>query len=553
MGRFVSKDRQLGLLCFLLLSACSSEGGRADLRVRLAASDSVCTVEDSGALEGEVVLRICGVESGTCVALDEELEYLRTGVDTFESAPIDIPASNELMQVDIQVCQGESVIAFGSADGIRLGAGVDVVLHRTQSTSCGNTLIPRAFGQALALPNGEVLIFGGVQVDLSGTQGEAGDMVEAIEVYDPASDEARVIEGGFTGALVNARLVSSEGNRHRIRVFGGLDAEPGSAALQISRTTAARASFFGSPVQPTNETRYVAMQDLIYDADAGRVTSELVSGVDATGFNAVMDEASADHVVVFGVGSTGLPVGGGARVTSDSSLQTFETQTPRVGHTLTDTGDGSALVWGGPMLEALGDVQAGASEVLDLQTLISTPLAAPVEEVPTAFHEAASLVPGQVVLAGGLQSICVGDCQLKVSQIYAAMPLRVMTVDGLRLPVGGTPIEPAVFQASVVTADSWVVTGGTGASEGQEGKQFSFDPNAQVSVITESAGEYASRPLAPLRTPRFGHAIVALQNGSTVVFGGVTASGGGLSASGSVEWVVTSPTENLCALSAASP
>ncbi len=535
-------------LILLAVLGCESGGTRVDFQVRLAPSDSACTPEDSGSLPGEVLVRICPVSGVDCLMLSEDSELLRTPIDLFESEPIDIPDTSERMRVDVQVCQGENVIAFASADNTNLRAGVDLVLHRTQSTSCGSTTLPRAFGNAVALPNGEVLMFGGVELNLPGTQGEVGDMIETVEVYDPAADESHRIEGAFSGAFGSALLVSTEGNVHRVRVFGGLQADAGSAAFQLNRSTAARAGFFGLPVQPTDATRYASVRDLVYDSVARSVRVEPLAGVDGTGFN-----TGTDELATFGVSSTGQPVGGGARIASGGMLELFDTQVDRLGNSATDVGDGSVMLWGGPILEPMGNVQANAGEILNALTLTTSLVAAPPEEIPTAFHEAASLAPGQVLLAGGLQSICVGDCQLKVSQIYAVVPLRVMTIDGLRIAVEGAGVTPAIFQASATTSDAWLLTGGTGAIDGQEGQQFAFEPTDQVTVVTEQFGTYNARPLTPLRHARFGHSMVAIANGSGVVFGGVEVVEGGFSATGVVEWVVAGPAENLCALSAVSP
>ena len=539
---------------------CSSGGIRADFQLKLASSKADCGDEDSGSLEDDIVVRICPANGGECLLLGEGSELLRRPVVEFENAPIDIAATDTPMRVEVQACKGADVIAYGAVPPTVLGDGVDLVLRRSNTVSCGPAATERAFGSAVTLGNGQVLVFGGVGPT---SQGGFGALVEAVEVYDPVSDRIERLGGGFRGVFGPAVLIDDEGPTYRIRVFGGLinqseTGEPdenGSAGstFRLDGSPTALQKFLGLPIQPTEEAAYAPVRDLIYNARDNTVSVEVVSADRGI----ALGQASI-RVATFGV-EEGIATSSGLRGPTLDAGEPFTTMVARLGNSVTDFEDGSTIIWGGPILDPGGDVNASAGELVDATgatRFLSAPAVANPDEpaeVPTGFHEATTLHPGEVLIAGGIRSICEGSCDLaKFSLIYGARALRGISVDGRLLSVGGTQPAPAIFQGSAQVPAGWLLTGGTGATtdENNGDKVLNLEPRDQVHLVSRINDTYsAERFASSLFKARFGHAMTPAGEGAAAVFGGV-GRGEVPVALGSIEWVVTEPAINLCELSA---
>jgi len=207
----------------------------------------------------------------------------------------------------------------------------------------------------------------------------------------------------------------------------------------------------------------------------------------------------------------------------------------RFGATVTDLGDGTALLWGGHLDSApTGLVQYAGEFLLDLDTSSPTTSAltftGAVAPAPRAFHQAARAGDGSVLVVGGF-SIASDGTALTPSPIHAQrLQLEMQpSVSDVGVAGGGAGV-PAGYLGAVGLADGDVLVAGGNPDLGYGGCAADFSgllcsiPDVFRYRTSLAAFERSSN----LVVDRYGHALARLADGTVLVTGGLHAGNGTL-------------------------
>jgi len=571
------------------LSGCADDSKFATLTVELASLSSVDpeTGENECGLtrETELPAEVTCLAFSLCRRTDEACEpvgLVRTGARGGGARVLRVPRSSVVsfdtaaagdgfeLTVTAYDVDGD-VYATATTRGISIGAPVRVRLERRQAEpawSCApgtasGTMQPRALHATTSLPNGEVLLFGGVFGDAidstilpSGTQGAT--LQPAIEVYDAVAQRIAPVRvaGSYDWGgrvLFGSRLLPGpQGGPYTIALYGGYEADSG-AVLFLDEIQSENA--VGSPLVPSPDAAPGPALRLTYDPRARRVTIEPLPLGDAdavpSGFVALSEDLDGDTTALLALGAgafegpTRVPDLAPARavfwVGSSGAIPPSRTSTPfatpRLGATATAIDDERVLAWGGVIDEMANEnARLRAGELLSVTgdmavlrggvaTDCPSAAAAPSPEgvpAPTAFHTATRIASGEVLVAGGLLVSGTTECAGRgvTGLAPAAQPLTVVSIDSTGAASGVGVAVPSTFQAPVfhsatATARGVVLVGGA-AKQG-----LRLEGLTQVGLVTRSGpGAYGFEALPALVTPRFGHAATLLPGERLLVTGG---------------------------------
>jgi Galactose oxidase, central domain len=370
-------------------------------------------------------------------------------------------------------------------------AAVTVVASGFLSASTLRT--PRGGHTATLLPNGKVLVAGGIDsatsfVETSGSPGESmplcGHPVASAELYDPATATFSA-----TGSMSAARAFHTATllPSGKVLIAGGLTGCSGGPALASAE---------------------------LYDPATGSF-SVTGSMANARAYHTATSLLNGQVLIVGGVDFTGLSPLGGLDV---SALELYDPATgafsdtpgtlPTSLHTATRLSDGKVLVAG-------GDSTATPTYTLDtVETLGSAALFDPGAMQLNAtgsmqnareLHTAALLPDGRVLVAGGLE-VC-DDC------LDSGPPLLVGELfdpaTGSFTATGSMGAERIGHSATELPSGQVLLVGGD-----QFGTAELFDPATGSFTFTGS-----------LSQERRGHTATLLNDGRVLVIGGFDASG----------------------------
>jgi len=568
--------RVAALAALSMLAACSDDSKFATLTVELARAPGAagCASERDDLLPPEVVclaFEMCrrsetGCEPVPLIRTDADhsapgarvLRVARSSVVSFDTTATGGPFELTVTATDVD----GAVFATATTRGITVGDAVRVRLERTETWSCapGNTTsapaLPRALHAATLLPNGDVLLYGGVfGSDINiGARGGA-TLQPGIEVYDAV--EQRIVPVSIGGSfawkgrvLFASRLLPSTGaGPYTIALYGGYEANDRAVVFFDKQQID---SYHGSPIVPADGAVPGEPLRLSYDPVAHRVeiaASPVGTGSVDTGFLAATDFGSrGEAVLVLGAGAF---TGADRRtmftpralwIDATGGVDTTMLKAARMGATVTPIDESSVLVWGGSVDEATdGAAHAVAGEIVERtdRSAIDTdaqqggvtmgcvyppPLAVGGElPEPTVFHTATTIGTRQIVLAGGL---LVGslECNSGVTTLYPPeRPLVVISVDAdgnatsaTVSPSRAADYEPTIFHTATRTADGVVLLGGAAAIPA--GRLESL--NQAGLVASDGAGGHVFTPIAPMLAARWGHAATLLPGDRLLVTGG---------------------------------
>ena len=576
-----------------LLVGCGDDAKVVQIRLELArtvdrgpppASRTACDVAAGASTTSVSFIRI---DVCRCAAMSSAACLRDTATcDPVPTAPTDgdhgmaadaavVENSGGVFQIDVQPAAGFHRIdaRFLDATGAAFARGHSVVgsfdepihvrLYPYGESACAGLPLgsgdqgimptPRALHSTIALPNGDVLILGGVQGNAVATGPRAGGdwepavNVTQVEVYSVREERFFNVDGPFSGVFFAAQLLppaagaNPDSGEVLIRVLGGFERGALIDAQQAG-------TYHGAPVVPVASTP-LGDRLLRYDPVGRRLTSQDVTppGFSRAGGDAVGDfmEMGTVAPVVLGIDGTeftigvprpeevghgfvpsfwwmrsvdGTPVGGekfplGAGGSADEAGRFGGTVTPL---------ETAALVWGGNVdHSSSAEVQRLAGELLrpGVASTIAVPSGLGIPEA-TAFHSATRLGMGALV-AGGLLVECRGtdrvDCPLDhpITTSYATQPLSYfqetssMTVSARRVEQG--PYQPSVFHAAVRDDPGVLLVGGA-TSPG-------LTPSDQIIYVT-SEGAVDRIASGGLTRPRWGAAAALLPNDRLLVVGG---------------------------------
>lgn len=580
--------------CFLLLPlfSCAKSENISTFTIELAtvSMDGSCT-ESEEPLPVNVTcvsVSLCKREGATCTpqplyrSTEDHggpgAESIRLGRLSAATFALDTRTTSGQHEIHV-VAYDESghVFATGATRDVTLdGAPVRVRLQRADAWSCGPThaesaepLQSRALHAATALPNGDVLIYGGVSgdaVDVAGfaTGAQGASLERTVEVYDASEDRfytASVSDSlGFGRVFFASELAtpSDDPPPYRIHIFGGYSVATG-AVLRVDGSQSSAANATGMPFVPTSEASPAESVTLVYDPISHRVDVEPLGGTGGftTGFPATtgfIDDINPSLLItgagpfmgatsqttlsdeISWIGREGAPVSGAFPSLAQG----------RAGGTVSvfPNAPGSALVWGGNIGNAtIAEARSRAGELVRLSFSTVNPVAGGNSNAsecgtmvngvtgvpePTVFHTATT-IDGGIVVAGGL-FVGATDCPMQgVRTTYNndGQPITIFSIEGTTITADrvlpGDFVGTAFHSATRLDANRVLLVGGAFSGTLDSVPIMPLTAFDQVGIVgpghTSTDGFlYAAQ--SPLLRARFGHATALLPGGRVLVTGG---------------------------------
>lgn len=482
-----------------------------------------------------------------------ELRFSRSGSDNQIQFDLELEQRAD-HDIEVRAYAGGVPYASGRLSFVRAGEPLlRVRLEPYGRWTCagpgadGGLPVARALHRAVALPNGDALIVGGVTGE--GVQPLAVDggalLQRIVEVYDASESrfhriDVRDLDGssGIGAVFHDAYFLETTGDgRYRVRVIGGFTSldQPGVRFDALQGLTQ-----YSSPILPAARAEVRDSIDLLYDPQARTMEVSLVDPgvVRRAGMNAVSEpDANGLAVVALGLldgGGTGLrpmPMLSGQwyslpmRVTPSATAMPL--LAPRFGHTASRMNEASVLIWGGNVtMTSADEVSRRAGEMLGAGAGV-IPSHASGRPPATAFHTATPIAGG-VLIAGGME-VTPGEGSGGVSTTPSSQPLTVLSLD----PGGqviGTPVAMApetwttpIFHAATALPDESVILVG-GAIRwmppGAAGPSHLWATDQVIRVFRDGVGTYVATSLARMMGPRWGHTVTPLPGGRVLVVGG---------------------------------
>ncbi|HEX8953833.1 MAG TPA: kelch repeat-containing protein [Polyangia bacterium] len=588
-----SSARWLGPLLACAVAACSGNSG-PPMRIRLAHAatpDARCFVPGGGPQPDDQ--QLAGVTLGDLkidkvrITIREHAAGDVTGTflcDRMVNVPHDVPSlripRHNAQSIDIYaeawapIAAGDTIprrVAVGSLLGVPLTAKTipDLRLYPDERFRCLNQKMnrPRAFHSATKLPNGQVLVVGG----LTPTP-DAGDeafgvgpvyVTSEAEIYDPSTGAfVQVVEddGPQPRAFHQAAFVgTTDDGRYQVLLVGGATADPTMAAFGINTGAApgTRLVPFDTSATLINPLPVSAARAelMVYNPADHSATRTAMAGFTPGVFQA--GAAFADGIAVAGgIDWKGMPLAATiptinrAEVSRALEVPRFVAlPAARMGATMTALTDDAALVWGGQITptDPAGEHLAGLSAGAVTQTPVTLATAP-----PTQFHTATLLPPSPsttnrtIVITGGFIETTTNMGQaLQPPAPAAAARLLTVTTTGTvsqstpMLSSGYSPdascmldnrYRPAGWESAVDLGRGRVlISGGApmlagGCNNCDDGGSDFRCSTAQASLF--SAPSTISPALEKLQIARYGHSSTLMSDGNVLIVGGVTAAAG---------------------------
>lgn len=415
-----------------------------------------------------------------------------------------------------------------------------LLLVRSDRFSCtpAPLLTPRGFHSATALPDGRVLLLGGLTQAAGGLRA-----LDSAELFDPPSGRFVPVAGKLSHprALHGALLLDGErGGPYDLLLVGGLaPVKPDAPAARLG------AAGDALPLVPADDalTPPSVVVRLYPAAEPPRI-EELSASPQLSGrvFHGI-GQAKGGGVVVLG-GLRGYSKGRPSTIDALEVLPTagesthlgpYPLQRARVGAAAGAAGSDGVLVFGGNMDSTEGSLSSEAAELVTLgaqgasSKLLALESGSASLVQPTVFSTLTPLSDGSLLLAGGLQlepgqarkprasrpvqRLSLVSGSLRVSDVASAsftpVALHGATAepDGSVLLLGGLA-EPAACAVDRLVCD----------------KVWRYDPTKEAVSAAE-----------PLHHGRIGHGLTWLPGDTLLVTGGLSVSGSAAEALGGAE------------------
>jgi hypothetical protein len=592
-----SSVRWLGPLLACSVAACSgNRGPQVRIRVAHEAMDGRCFIPGGGPQPDDA--QLAGVAlplpDGSALKIEKVRISVRTHAagdvagkflcDRMVNVPKDVPslkiARAGVDSVDIYaeawapVAAGDTLprrVAVGSLLGVPLTAKTiaDLRLYPDERFRCLNQSLnrPRAFHTATKLPNGQVLVVGGLTATPDAADEAFGIgpvyLTAEAEVYDPSTGAfLKVMEddGAEPRAFHQAAFVGqTDDGKYQVLLVGGATADATQAAFGINTGAAPGTRIVpfdtsGTFPQPL-PVKAADAELLVYDPVNHSATRTIMAGLTPGVFQG--GAAFPDGIAVAGgidwmtmpLAAT-IPTIKRAEVSRALETPRFVTlPTARMGATMTALNDDAALVWGGQIAptDPAGDYVTGLSATGSIKDVSVTLATAP----PTQFHTATllpqppSTTDRTIIVTGGFVETTTNTGQsLQPPAPMAAA--RLLTVSTAGTVSQSTPAfsssysldstctrddryRPAGWESAVDLGRGRVlISGGAPTVAGacndcDDGSDFRC-ATKQASLFT--APSTISPTLEKLQIPRYGHTSTLMNDGNVLVVGGITAVAG---------------------------
>lgn len=422
---------------------------------------------------------------------------------------------------------------------------IDIHVTPTGDFSCTDARphTARAFHTVTTLPNGELLIAGGVgaapggdgTIDPTVAAGQLFALAD-LEIFDPVDGTVRTLSApALTPRAMHEAVVLDDRADGLIRValIGGLTVNGDPETLPVLRPGTAAEAF---RLMPTADAVPAPTEVITYDPTRFTAAVERVGAVAGTGILPAAGAGGGSPVpsppLLFGgysdatlaAGATGfsaIDTASGAVSGSGAAV------TARVGATVTPLGDSRTLVWSGAIFGAL-DAGSRAGEIIsdDGSGPVSAAVALSMSGAgasPRAFHRAVQVGPGQVLVAGGF-ALSMMTAQAPASQLGQIIHVDTeVTVENLS---AGAPATPVGYPSLVPLTGGGALLSGGSPAVGADGCLPGDTTGLGCAVASAYVYQLTSGGLAPtgeMRVPRYGHRGALLPDGRVVVTGGLHA------------------------------
>ena len=490
-----------------------------------------------------------------------------TEVKPGESVDLELDGSGNPYWVRIEAYD-EGGLRFRGSQSMEIvdGSTGDIYLHPVGASTCTRLGAGqgRAFHSATLLPNGHVLILGGITggrgdqkfyVEQSTNQPEAAQLLTTAEIYDPQAHRFESLSHNDLPANFafhrTVLLPSPVAGPYRLLLVGGFDSNDNT--LQIRGPGMGR----GLPIfhfGPTVGTKSAASRIITYAPETKSLTSTLLPELVSRMFPAVksrMVDDTLQIIVAGGASEYAKDVSGKEGfvdlAATEKSIQFFKHSTQddnlilsenialnhiRVGHDLALLGDPwPALIWGGRMH---GDVTKGSGAYL-----LSGSPAIEVEDTGTwqavAWHqlsaigaagkERPALASGGFILEedDGLlgKARVANEFKRDTTTIAFDHALHLIERDNQKVStseVGQSSLASSYHHSLEVSDGSVLTTGGT-----DPGKEVGLivTPRDRIEQSVMASNTVTTTGLGKLIIPRYGHQVTELRDGSFLITGGV--------------------------------
>ncbi len=445
-------------------------------------------------------------------------------------------------------------VAMGSLTGIAVNAGTvpPLRLYPTQDFRCVDSTmsVGRAFHTATLLPNGTVLVVGGVVASPSdptrdGIANEELFVTGSAELYDPSTGTFHPVMEPAPGARAfhQAALIGDQPPYQVLLVGGiaptaGMGAQPqlgintgldGARLVPFSGPSALQAQAAGAEIlsfDPTNNsaTRVPVAGFLSAVFQAG---AALKNGLAVAGGNAYSGMLNNTDLTA----AKSLSVMIGAGTTHQGMLST-----QRTGATMTALYDDTALVWGGARTPAdpSGDLVSGLSGAAPSATMVT------VASTPnTWFHtatlfastasSASVLVTGGFEVQSGAQALDPPLDALRVVTVNAgAVSMTPVVLDNWAPADAACAADnryrPAGWESAVSLGDQGpvLITGGTPRTIAcNDCEQSPSNPLCSLHQASLFSAPATLSKLPALQIGRLGHTSTLLTDGTVLIIGGI--------------------------------
>lgn len=442
----------------------------------------------------------------------------------------------------------------------------------------------RAFHSATMLPNGEVLLVGGVEA-LGGYGADVFGVMETVEVYDPrrATFTPVTAPTGTIGARAfhNIAVLDSSGSTVRLVIYGGVTSPVGQPALFVPDSPTQLRLMPGGSAEPGGS------QLLVYDTVQHSLTASAIDATHKTAFAAGAALPGGGLLAIGGASfNKTLPFGRSnpAMFTAVADAATFSVSSPGssaapspvfvtgggtapwlLGATATPLSTTTALVLGAKLPpDSPSKMQALALQALP--GITQFPASQAVAGPSTVFHTATRLGPSisastpngdtQILVTGGFEQDTAPPYSTRQPPAVADA-VRLYTVSdsaGTLSPIGFTALttykpsvcgmadshyRPAGFEAATATQSGKqvLITGGTPtvATAGCVDCEPTDTASnkllcvlRQASLFDATTQAFTAVPNMPLG--RMGHQQTRLSDGNILVTGGLVRPSGGTTA-----------------------
>ena len=542
-------------LVALALGGCGGVSAPVAIELVVAASGGACTEAQATApmstlsatfLRVSVIERALGTASLQC---DRRVEMAESTGNATLSLETDTTTRLDLLVEAYDSSEPPQLVASGVAIGInrrpRL-APLQILLVPVGGFACAPGLLGsgRALHSATLLPNGQVLVVGGVTT-VGGGQLAAND---TIEVYDPRLGTFTAVGGDVLpgSALHTATVLAAPGplGPYDLLMVGGIRAKATTGPMiAIGGATDAL------PLMPTAAAGPTPSFVLRYYPWADPPEVRVMAG---------SPQLEGRMLQAAGVAGSRLIVAGGLSDATGGQLASindfeilpardlsmhdgpFALARPRIGAVAGALSENALIIYGGNLLSADDAmVAADAAEVVTLGETVTSEVAAfeagSATLVGPVAHATLTPIADGLLVAGGL-AVRPGSARavretrpvVRLSQVEEAV--RVVEV-------GGDPFTPVAYHAAVPLAggDALLLGGASTTCAGG-----GLCATAAVYRYGATTGTLA-RGASPMLTARFGHAVTLLDDGTVLVTGGLTSQGTAPIAPSSAELYVPPP------------